>query len=282
MDGIEIVGPTPCGFQNYANIFNEGFWKYAGNTMVIWIVGFVPQIILSLALAIWFTDIRLNLKFTQFFKTVVYMPNLVMASAFGMLFFTLTSQTGPIVRMLINMGWLSQENASFFGNTVWGTRGVIAYINVLMWFGNTTLLLMSGVMGIDPSIYEAATIDGSNGWKTFWHITMPLLMPIFIYVFITSMIGGIQLFDAAQIFTRTTGGPDLTSYTMMMYLYQLISTSSDYGHAGAVSMILFIVTAILSFVVFKITMPKETTTIKSHRTLLKERFSLKLNSGKEK
>jgi cellobiose transport system permease protein len=277
MDGLDVIGPNPVGFQNFKEIFDYGFWDYAANTLVIWIVGFTPQIIISLALAIWFTDMRLNLKFTQFFKTVIYMPNLVMASAFGMLFATLTSQTGPIVNILISMGWLSQADASVFTDTIWGSRSVIAFMNFLMWFGNTTLLLMSGVMGIDSSIYEAATIDGSNAWKTFWHITMPLLMPIFIYVFITSMIGGIQLFDAAEIFTQGGGGPGVSSKTLMMFLYSYIMTSKDYGHAGAISILLFLVTAILSFLVFYVTMPRDQVKVKSHRRLVQERTSLKVS-----
>jgi cellobiose transport system permease protein len=126
----------------------------------------------------------------------------------------------------------------------------------LMWFGNTTLLLMAGVMGIDTSVYESAMLDGANSRTVFWKITMPLLRPIFIYVLITSMIGGIQLFDVAQIFTQTSGGPQESSETLMMYLYSLISLKQNYGQAGALSVLIFIVTAALSMTVYKITNPK--------------------------
>ena len=99
----------------------------------------------------------------------------------------------------------------------------------------TKLLLMAGVMGIDGSIYESAMLDGASSHTVFWKITMPLLRPIFIYVVITSMIGGIQLFDVAQIFTQTSGGPQQSSETLMMYLYSLISLKQNYGQAGALS-----------------------------------------------
>jgi len=114
---------------------------------------------------------------------------------------------------------------------------------------------MSGIMGIDESIFESARLDGAGAFRAFRSITMPLLMPIFVYVFITSMIGGLQLYDAAYVFTQTTGGPNLTSMTIMMYLSQLISVSKNYGDAGALSVILFIITGILSIVVFKTLVP---------------------------
>ena len=123
-------------------------------------------------------------------------------------------------------------------------------MNFLMWFGNTTLLLMSGVMGIDEDVFEAATVDGAGAFRTFFDITMPLLKPIFVYVFITSLIGGIQLFDVAQMFTRNSGGPDMTSETLIMFLNMTFRTSQNYGDAGAISVIIFIMTAALSVAVY--------------------------------
>ena len=143
-------------------------------------------------------------------------------------------------------------------------------MNFLMWFGNTTILLMAGVMGIDNTVYEAATIDGSGPFKTFFHITMPLLMPIFIYVLITSLIGGVQLFDVAQLFTAGSGAVNGSSKTLMMYLYKLIGTSRNYGEAGAVSVVLFVVTAFLSFMVFAFTHRNENKLSKKQKRLIKE------------
>lgn len=249
--GLEEIGPNWVGFANYVKIFQGSILKYAGNTLILWILCIIPQMTVSLLLAVWFTDIRLHLKGTWFFKTVIYMPNLVMAAAFGMLFQMLFSANGPVVDMLMDSGWITES--FHIGQSVWGTRWVIALMNFLMWFGNTTILLMAGVMGIDTTVYEAATIDGSGAFKTFFHITMPLLMPIFIYVIITSLIGGVQLFDVAQIFTGGSGAVDGSSKTLMMYLYRLIGTSRNYGEAGAVSVVLFLLTATLSFIVFAFT-----------------------------
>ena len=91
-------------------------------------------------------------------------------------------------------------------------------MNFLMWFGNTTILLMAGMMGIDQSLFEAAEVDGATAGQIFFHITLPLLRPILIYVMVTSLIGGLQMFDVPQILTNGKGDPMRTSMTLIMYL----------------------------------------------------------------
>ncbi len=248
-DSIIMDGPTFVGLQNYANILTgKQFFKYLWNTIILWILCFVPQIVVSLLLAVWFTDRRLKLKGQRFFKTVMYMPNLIMATAVGSLFLSLFSTNGPINQLLVDWGWFKSPFS--FVNDEWSTRLIIAGMNFLMWFGNTTLLLMSGVMGIDEEIFDAAVVDGAGAFKTFKDITMPLLRPIFVYVFITSLIGGLQLFDAAQIFTKSQGGSRESSMTLMMYLNKSFTGYKDYGTAGAISVVIFVITALLSLVVF--------------------------------
>lgn len=102
--GLKIIGPNFVGLENYARLFSADLPKYFGNTMLMWLIGFVPQIVISLMLAAWFTDVRLKLRCQAFFKTVIYMPNLIMASAFSMLFFTLFSDNGPVNAALMSMG----------------------------------------------------------------------------------------------------------------------------------------------------------------------------------
>ena len=101
MSGLTQVGPNFVGFENYKQLFTGGdVWVYLKNTLVLWIMCFIPQIFLSLLLGAWFSDVRMNLKGSRFFKTVIYLPNLIMASAFSMLFFTLFSDGGPINSLL--------------------------------------------------------------------------------------------------------------------------------------------------------------------------------------
>jgi len=245
--GLKVIGPTPVGLENYQTLFASDFGSYAGNTIIMWLLGFVPQIIISLLLAAWFTDVRLKIKGKQFFKVVIYMPNLIMASAFAMLFFALFSDKGPVNSTLISMGILSHPFR--FLSSVWGTRGLVGLMNFLMWFGNTTILLMAAVMGINPSLFEAAELDGCSPRQTFFKITLPMIRPILVYVLITSMIGGLQMFDVPQILTNGKGTPDRTSMTLIMYLNNHLF-SKNYGMAGAVSVILFIIAAILCLVVY--------------------------------
>lgn len=251
MSGLTQVGPNFVGLQNYIKLFEGGdIWIYAKNTMILWIMCFVPQIFLSLLLGAWFSDVRLKLKGSRFFKTVIYLPNLIMASAFSMLFFTLFAESGPINSLLIQMGFIT-EPYKFLSN-VGSTRGMIAFMNCLMWFGNTTILLMAGMMGIDTSLFEAAEVDGATSTQVFFRITLPLLRPILVYVLITSLIGGLQLFDVPQILTNGTGNPVRSTMTLIMFLNNHLY-SKNYGMAGAVSVVLFIITGILSIVVFKMT-----------------------------
>ena len=247
--GLEHVGPNFVGLENYRQVLTEGdLPKYFGNTAYIWILGFVPQIVVSLMLASWFTDLRLRLKFQGFFKTIIYMPNLIMAAAFSMLFFTLFSDNGPINDILMNFG---MEEPFRFMSYAGSTRGLIALMNFLMWFGNTTILLMAAIMGIDTAMFESAQIDGANSWQIFTKITLPLIMPILVFVIITSLIGGIQMFDVPQILTNGAGSPDRSTMTMIMYLNKHLY-SKNFGLAGAVSVLLFFITAVLSFSVFKL------------------------------
>ena len=251
MSGLTQVGPNFVGLQNYIKLFEGGdIWIYAKNTMILWIMCFVPQIFLSLLLGAWFSDVRLKLKGSRFFKTVIYLPNLIMASAFSMLFFTLFAESGPINSLLIQMGFIT-EPYKFLSNEG-STRGMIAFMNCLMWFGNTTILLMAGMMGIDTSLFEAAEVDGATSTQVFFRITLPLLRPILVYVLITSLIGGLQLFDVPQILTNGTGNPVRSTMTLIMFLNNHLY-SKNYGMAGAVSVVLFIITGILSIVVFKVT-----------------------------
>ena len=251
MSGLTQVGPNFVGLQNYIKLFEGGdIWIYAKNTMILWIMCFVPQIFLSLLLGAWFSDVRLKLKGSRFFKTVIYLPNLIMASAFSMLFFTLFAEGGPINSLLIQMGFIT-EPYKFLSN-VGSTRGLIAFMNCLMWFGNTTILLMAGMMGIDTSLFEAAEVDGATSTQVFFRITLPLLRPILVYVLITSLIGGLQLFDVPQILTNGTGNPVRSTMTLIMFLNNHLY-SKNYGMAGALSVVLFFITGVLSLVVFKVT-----------------------------
>ena len=250
LSGIKEIGPNFVGMENYASLIKSDMLKYAANTLILWIIGFIPQIIIALMLAEWFVDARLKIHGTQFFKVVIYLPNLIMASAFAMLFFTMFSTNGPVNSILISLGMIKQP-IDFLGS-VTGTRSLVGLMNFLMWFGNTTIMLMAAIMGISPDIFEASELDGCNSIQRFFSITLPLIRPILAYTLITSIIGGLQMFDVPQILTNGQGTPDRTSMTLIMFLNSHLK-SKNYGMAGALSVYLFIVSGILCFFVYRMT-----------------------------
>jgi len=246
-----------CGLQNYENILGitEGerayFLLYLGNTLVIWLCNFIPQILLAMLMAAWLTDERHRLRGQGLTKIMVYMPNIITAASISVLFGAMFSQYGPVTAQLRNWGWLS---SSFdFMRSVTGTRGLISFILFWMWYGNTTLLLIAGMMGINPTLYEAADIDGATGWKKYTKITLPLLKPIILYVLVTSSIGGLQMYDIPALFNSDITGaliglPDDKTTTIAMYIMRLYK--SDAGRAAAVCVMLFIITLVISMFFF--------------------------------
>lgn len=253
--GLKQIGPNFVGLANYIKLFTPDangtidILKYAGNTVVLWLGGAIPQIVIALLLAIFFTSYRLRIKGQQFFKTVIYMPNLIMASAFSMLFYTLFSNVGPVNQLLAQMG-VAEKPIDFFSMKI-TVRGLICLMNFLLWFGNTTILLMAGIMGIDQNMFEAANIDGASSTQTFFKVTLPLLTPILVYTIITALIGGLQMFDVPQVLTNGAGTPNRSSMTLIMFLNNYLKTSKNYGMAGAISVIIFIVTGLLSLLVYR-------------------------------
>lgn len=254
--GIKEIGPNFIGMDNYVSLLHSDMLRYAANTLILWIIGFIPQIVIAMILAAWFVDKRLHIKGKQFFKVVIYLPNLIMASAFSMLFFTMFSTSGPMNSILMS-GGLIKSPIDFMGS-VFGTRSLIGLMNFLMWFGNTTIMLMAAIMGISPDIFEASEIDGCNGTQRFFSITLPLIRPILAYTLITSIIGGLQMFDVPQILTNGQGNPNRTSMTLIMFLNSHLK-SKNYGMAGALSVYLFLVSGVLCLIVYRMTNGRDVT-----------------------
>jgi len=253
-NGREVI--SFAGIQNFLNIFGLAagerayVLQYLKNTLVMWGCNFVPQILVSLLMAVWLTDTKVKIKGTGAIKVIIYLPSVITAASVSVLFKNLFSQYGPITLALKSIGLLS-ENFDFM-SSVAGSRGLISLILWWMWYGNTSILLISGVLGIDPGLYEAADIDGAGGWKKFTDITLPLLKPIMLYTLVTSAIGGLQMYDIPALFNVTETGlkglPNDMTTTMAMYIMRLYN--SDVGKAAAVSVFLFVITLIVSLLLF--------------------------------
>lgn len=247
-----------AGLENYIDLFTQyGIVGYFGNTILLWLLGFIPQIIISLLFASWFTDIRLKLKGTGAVKVILYLPNMLMASSVAVLFGKLFAVTGPINNIFgTSIAFLEQE---------WGIRGIIAFINFLMWTGNTTILLMAGIMGIDPALYEASSIDGASAKQQFWKITMPMLKPIMLYVLVTSMIGGLQMFDIPNLIVKKGGTNGVAQTVVMDISTRINSPQGDMGIAGAESVLLFLVAGIIGIFMFRLMQSDEDKEISARR-----------------
>ncbi|MBU5671709.1 carbohydrate ABC transporter permease [Paenibacillus brevis] len=257
-------------FQNFKDLIfeNASFKKSLLNTGLLWIVNFVPQITLALLLTAWFTNKRLNIRGQGAFKVLLYMPNIITASTIAILFSTMFAYPMGPINSLIQMLGLS-DGPIFFLQDKTTARGIVAFIQFWMWYGNTMIILVAGVMGINPALFESAAIDGANGWQTFFRITLPSLRTILLFTLITSMIGGLTMFDIPQLFLL--GGPDDATLTTSMFIYgQAFKGSYLYNRAAAASMILFLIAAALSAVLFYVMRDRDAAKVKKAEKLYKK------------
>ncbi len=254
------------GLGNYTNyVFAKGseVFQAMGITVLLWLVNFIPQIILSLLLAAWFTDEHNKLKGQGAYKVLMYMPNIITAATIAVLFYSLFDVSGSMTALLRSMGILSADSDILKAG--WWSFGIIAFIQFWMWYGNTMIVLIAGIMGISPSLYEAAMVDGASSRQQFFLITLPLLKPILQFTLVTSAIGGLQMFDIPQLFNE--GKPIikmgeqsvLSTQTIVMLIkgYVDAGAKQDYGRASAYSVVLFVITLAVSMVFYIATSEKK-------------------------
>lgn len=280
---------TFVGFDNYATILfgsGEGMGRRAKamqelfltsfkNTLILWFGNFIPQILLSLLLAVWFTDSKLHIPGVGFFKVVMYLPNIITAASVAALFmrFISNSQLSAINTLLLNAG---NDPVSFEASAAW-SRGIVMFIQTWLWFGNTMIMMMSGIMGINPSLFEAAAIDGASSGQVLRKVTLPLLRPMVVYTLITSMIGGLQMFDIPYLYHTGAGKINANLRTVAVFVYEQFRTGAkvhqpDYGIAGAASVILFIITAALGILVFRMNRDEDEHRKKQERKALVKEY----------
>ncbi|GAU79161.1 carbohydrate ABC transporter permease [Fusibacter sp. 3D3] len=243
-------------FQNFILILNnDSFRQSLSNTFIIWTANFIPQILLALVLTAWFTSRRNKLKGKGLFKVIFYLPNIITAASIAILFYSLFGYpVGPVNSLLIKLGLI--DTPVYFLINKATARGIVAFIQFWMWYGYTMIILVSGVLGISPDIYEAAEIDGTTGLQAFWYITLPNLKTILLYVLITSMIGGLNMYDIPKMFMQ--GGPDNATLTTSVFIYnQAFSGSYLYNRAAAASMIMFLIIAFFSAILFYLLRDKD-------------------------
>lgn len=243
-------------FGNFKEVLsNPSFLIALKNTFAIWMMNFIPQIVIALLLTAWFTSHAVDLKGKGFFKVVFYMPNIITAATVAILFNALFSYpVGPINDLLTSTGLI--DSPYYFANHKSSARYIVAFIQFWMWYGNSMIVLISGVLGISPDIYEAAQIDGANGVQTFFKITIPNLKTVLLYSLVTSLVGGLNMYDIPKMYRN--GGPDNATLTASVYIYnQAFSGSYMYNKAAAASMIMFVIISVCSALLFFIMRDKD-------------------------
>ncbi len=273
--------------QNSKNIGfdeqHETFIQSLKNTLILWIGNFIPQILLSLSLAVWFTDAKLKIPGKGFFKVVMYMPNIITAASVAVLFMSLCQENefGALRQIMHGLGVIddvkTEKASAMYITGTWPPRFVVMFIQTWLWFGNTMIMLMSGIMGINPSLFEAASIDGASSGQVFRKITLPLLSPIMVYTLVTSMIGGLQMFDIPFMF-HTGQYPNKHLRTVAVYIYENFKNrpSEDYmyGYSGAASVILFFITASLGCITFYLNRDQDAIAKKKQRKKLQKQAKM--------
>ena len=239
-----ILGdPTWIGVKNYtAMLGDELFWNAMGVTVqyVGLNIGFQTVIALGLAL------LMHRVAKSTFIRGALLLPFLVANVIVALLWFWMLDYQIGIVNEIIN--WMGLPRIAFFGSEQWAIP-TIAAVNVWRHMGYTALLLFAGLQSIPNHVYEVASLDGASPTRTFWSITMPLLRPVMVLVLVVTVIGSFQVFDTVAV--TTGGGPINASRVIQMYIYQKAFGESDFGYASALSVILFLILALVAFVQMK-------------------------------
>ena len=257
------------GVGNFTNyVFGDAgggeLWHALAVTVVMWLFNFLPQIILSLLLAAWFTDVKNKLRAAGAYKVIMYMPNIITAATIAVLFYSLFNANGSMTMLFRKIGLLDPSIDIL--KKGWYSLFIIAFIQFWMWYGNTMIVMCAGILGISPSLYEAAMVDGATSRQTFFKITLPLLKPILQYTMVTSAIGGLQMYDIPFLFNdggpivRLPNGTDINStYTVVMLIKTYVNNgpTQNYGRAAAYSVVLFVCTLAVSLIFFFATSEKK-------------------------
>ncbi len=235
-------------FSNYQRMMaDKVFIKSIGNTFLYLLI----QVPIMLILAILLAQLLNNkdLKFKGLFRTCVFLPCATSLVSYALIFRSLFAQEGLINSILVKLHILD-SGYNFLGNAA-SAKIVIIIALVWRWTGYNMVFYLSGLQNIEYSVYEAAKIDGANGWKTFWGITVPLLKPTIIMTFIMSINGTLQLFDESVNLTK--GGPANATITMSHYVYNTCFINvPNFGYASAMAFLIFIMVAILAFINLKV------------------------------
>jgi cellobiose transport system permease protein len=232
------LGSTWVGLHNYAALMSDDyFWKALRNTVAMFLLATVPQLLLALLLA---NILNRPLRAKTFFRLTVLVPNATSVAAVAIVFGTLFQRDFGVVNWLIG---LFGAHPIDWHSSVWTHWTAISTMVDWRWTGYNTLILLAGMQAIPRDIYESASIDGATAWKQFWSITLPMLRPTFLFVTMVSIVGGLQLYTEPFLFNNGSnqGGNLRESQTLIMYMFEnSFDNTSKAGYGAAVGFALFL------------------------------------------
>ncbi|MFI6796972.1 carbohydrate ABC transporter permease [Streptosporangium canum] len=238
---------TFVGLDNYVRLVNDPlFWTSLWNTTLILVVQVPIMLLLALLLAL-----GLNSSFVRLrgvWRLGVFMPSLTGLVAYGVMFSVILSKDSGLLNWLL--GFVGVDAIDWLGSPFWAR---IAIVIALTWHytGYTAVIYLAGLQSISKELYEAAMVDGAGAVRRFWSITVPQLRPILLLTVVLSTIGTLQLFD--EPFVLTGGGPDNSTLTISLYLYQNGFRYFDFGYAAAIAYALTLIVAGFGLVQLKLT-----------------------------
>ncbi|NLL43991.1 MAG: sugar ABC transporter permease [Firmicutes bacterium] len=237
-----------AGTFNYQRLLADAVLKTSIGNVIIFLIIQVPvMLILALILASLLNDP--NLKFRGFFRTALFLPCATSLVSYAIVFRSLFALDGFVNYLLTNLN-LIERPINWIGNP-WTARALIIIALTWRWTGYNMVFYLAGLQNIDRSIYEAALIDGASGFTRFIRITIPLLKPIILLTTILSTNGTLQLFDETA--NLTNGGPANATLSISQYIYRLsFQYSPRFGYAAAISFVVFVMVAVLSFIQMRV------------------------------
>ena len=246
--GVNIKFADPLTY-NYSRMLQDVIFKTSMKNTFLYLIVEVP-IMLTFAILLAQLLNNKDLKFKGLFRTCIFLPCATSLVSYSLIFKSMFATQGLINSILMKLGFIS-ENINFLG-TASTARFVIIVALIWRWTGYNMVFYLAGLQNIEYSVYEAAKIDGANGWKTFWNITVPLLKPTIVMTAIMSINGTLQLFDESM--NLTSGGPANQTITMSHYIYNQAFGQGvgNFGYTSAMSFVVFILVAILAFINLKV------------------------------
>jgi cellobiose transport system permease protein len=246
-DWNPIGDQTFIGADNFTRMLADPrFWNATGNTISIWALSTIPQLLVALVLAHVLNHARL--RFALFFRMSILVPYVTSVAATAIVFAQMFDRDYGLLNWLLGLVGIGSID---FIQSVWGSHVMIAVMVAWRWFGYTALLYLASLQAIPRDIYEAASIDGAGGWHQFRHITIPSLRPVIIFTVVTSTIGGLQIFTEPLLVARTTNltcGPVRQCQTLTLFLYEQGFGQYQFGYGAAIGVALFVMIILVAAV----------------------------------